>query len=103
MATFTRFEDIEAWQKARLVTRQVYDASRRGRFRRDFELRKQIEKASDSIMANIAEGRGRRTSKEFANHLDIARGSALEVQSLLYVARDLEYINESDFGGFTDN
>ncbi|NNE65057.1 MAG: four helix bundle protein [Pyrinomonadaceae bacterium] len=97
MATFRRFEDIKAWKKARHVTKNVYRVSRQGEFRKDFALRKQIESASVSIMANIAEGHGRRTAREFANHLNIARGSSHEVQSLLYVAGDLEYIRETEF------
>ena len=48
-------------------------------------------------MANIAEGHGRLTETEFANFLNIARGSAVEVQSHLYVALDLDYIGRSDF------
>lgn len=56
MATFKRFEDIQAWQKARLVTRKVYQLTGEGRFARDFGLRDQIQRASISIMANIAEG-----------------------------------------------
>ena len=97
MATFKRFEDIEAWQKARVVTKSVYHISGKGYFARDRELRKQITRASVSIMANIAEGHGRRTRKEFANHLNIARASAHEVQCLLYVASDMEYIDRATF------
>ncbi len=56
MAKIERFEDIEAWQKARELTRQIYDASNDGPFARDFGLRDQIRRASVSIMSNIAEG-----------------------------------------------
>jgi len=69
MATFKRFEDIQAWQKARLVTRKVYQLTGEGRFARDFGLRDQIQRASISIMANIAEGFGRHSDKEFAHYL----------------------------------
>lgn len=97
MATFKKFEEIQAWQKAREVTRIVYSISNNEKFVKDFSLRDQIKRASVSIMANIAEGHGRRTRTEFANFLNIARGSAIEVQSHLYVALDLKYINQAEF------
>lgn len=97
MATFKKFEDIQAWQKAREVTRSVYRISGRGEFARDFSLRDQMKRASISIMANIAEGHGRRSAVEFANFLNFARGSAIELQSHLYVAHDQGYISEAEF------
>ena len=97
MATFKKFEEIIAWQKARTVTRLVYEMTSDGRFARDFGLRDQIRRACVSIMANIAEGHGRRTDKEFANFLNMARGSACEVQSHLYVALDLGYVVQDSF------
>lgn len=102
MATFKRFEDIEAWKKARIVTKSVYRISEIAPFANDRELRRQMTRASVSIMANIAEGYGRRTRKEFANHLNIARASAHEVQCLLYVAKDLNYIDNSVFSDLHD-
>jgi four helix bundle protein len=97
MPTFKRFEDILAWQKAREVTKTVYFTTRDGEFARDFGLRDQLRRASVSIMANIAEGFGRRSDKEFANFLNMAHGSAAECQSHLYVALDLGYLNEEKF------
>ena len=97
MPSFKRFEDIVAWQKARSITQRVYLLSNRGEFARDSSLRDQMKRASVSIMANIAEGHGRRTNTEFANFLNIARGSAVELQSHLYVALDLTYITEDEF------
>ncbi len=75
----------------------VYSVSNNEKFAKDFSLRDQIKRASVSIMANIAEGHGRRTSAEFANFLNIARGSAIEVQSHLYVALDMKYISQNEF------
>ena len=92
MATFSRLEDIQVWQKARQLTKQIYQATSKGKFSRDHGLRNQIERASVSIMANIAEGFGRRSDREFANFLNMAHGSVAEVQSHLYVALDLAYI-----------
>lgn len=97
MATLKRFEEIQAWQKARRITRMIYELTAQDRFARDFGLCNQIQRASVSIMANIAEGFGRHSDKEFANFLNMAHGSASEVQSHLYVALDLEYINQQHF------
>ena len=97
MSTFKRFEEIKAWQKARELTRLIYQATGEGQFAKDFGLRAQIQRASVSIMANIAEGCGRRSDKEFANFLNIARSSATETQSHLYVALDLGYIDADTF------
>ena len=98
MAGFKRFEDIMAWQKARQATKQVYQITSGGDFSRDFGLRDQIRRASVSIMANIAEGYGRRSDKEFSNFLNIAHGSVAETQSHLYIALDLNYLPQNDFG-----
>lgn len=97
MSTFKRFEEIQAWQKAREITKKIYSMSNKDNFSKDFSLRDQMKRASVSIMANIAEGHGRRTTTEFANFLNIARGSAIELQSDLYVALDLNYIEQTEF------
>jgi four helix bundle protein len=97
MATFKRFEDIKAWQKARRVTSKIYGITGAERFARDFGLRNQIQRASVSVMANIAEGFGRHSDKDFANFLSTAHASVSEVQSHLYVALDLEYIGTEVF------
>jgi four helix bundle protein len=97
MATFKRFEEIKSWQKARELTKLVYQVTSEGHFAKDYGLRDQIRRSSVSIMANIAEGYGRLSDKEFANFLNIARGSVAEVQSHLYVALDLAYISQENF------
>ena len=84
MATFKRFEDIQAWQKARIIAKDVCIASGIGEFGRDFELRGQIRRSAISIMSNIAEGQGRRTDKDFAHFLNISLGSTAETKSHLY-------------------
>jgi four helix bundle protein len=103
MASFKKFEDIKAWQKAREVTRTVYRSTTSGDFSKDYDLKSQIRRASISIMANIAEGFGRRSDKEFANFLNISHASACEVQSHLYIALDLNYINQEDFNNLYDS
>ncbi len=97
MATIKKFEDIQAWQKAREITKKIYLLTATEKFSKDFGLRDQIRRASVSIMANIAKGFGRKTNKEFANFLVYSNGSASEVQSHLYVALDLEYIDQTSF------
>ena len=97
MPTFKRIEDIQAWQKARQATRMIYELTGNGMFAKDFGLRNQIQRAVVSIMANIAEGFGRRSDKEFANFLNMAHGSVSETQSHLYVALDLGYIDQTSF------
>jgi four helix bundle protein len=97
MAAFRSFEEIKVWQKARGLTQAVYLTTSNGSFAKDFGLRDQIRRSAVSIMANIAEGYGRRTNKEFANFLIIAHGSAAETQSHLYIALDLKYISPEMF------
>jgi len=86
MATIRRFENIQAWQKARELVRRVYNVSASGAFNRDYGLRERTRRAAVSAMSNIAEGFGRKTSRDFAHFLDVAKGSAVEVESLLCVA-----------------
>lgn len=93
MATIRRFEEIQAWQKARELVGEIYRISGSENFQRDYGLRNRICRAAVSSMSNIAEGFARRTSRDFAHFLDVARGSAVEVQSLLYVAFDVKYIS----------
>jgi four helix bundle protein len=97
MAKFSKFEEIQAWQKAKDLTLLIYKITAEETFAKDFGLKDQIRRASVSIMANIAEGHGRRTKIEFANFLNIARGSAAEVQSHLYIALGLNYISRKEF------
>ena len=97
MSTFERFEDIESWQKARELTKAIYQATSKGEFAKDFALRDQIRRACISIMSNIAEGYSRGGNKEFINFLAIARGSTGEMKSQLYIALDLGYINQDSF------
>jgi four helix bundle protein len=93
-----RFEDIEAWQAARELVRLVYKAiNSNERFKRDFRLASQVQDASVSSMANVAEGFSRKSNKEFIQYLYISKGSAAEVQSHMYVALDQDYASQEDF------
>jgi four helix bundle protein len=97
MAKINSFEEIQAWQKARELNKEIYKISNKGSFNKDFGLRDQIRRASISILSNIAEGFERNGSKEFKQFLSIAKGSAGEVRAQLYVALDLEHITKEEF------
>lgn len=89
-----RFEDLIAWQKARALTKTIYEVTRTGPFSADRGLAGQIQRASVSIMSNVAEGYERGGRAEFHQFLTIAKASCAETQSLLYVALDADYIDE---------
>ncbi len=102
MARIERFEDIEAWKKARELTSAVYRISSAGGFGKDFGLREQFQRASVSIMPNIAEGFDGGSNREFIKFLGYAFRSGTEVQSHLYVALDQGYITKRDFASVYD-
>ena len=102
MATISKFEDIEAWQLAREMTKMIYAISNDGAFARDFGLRDQIRRASVSIMSNIAEGFERGGDKEFFQFVSLAKGSSGEVRAQLYVALDAGYIDQQTFSRLSD-
>jgi len=97
MDAIERFEDIEAWKRARVMTRKIYALSRTGPFSRDFGLKDQMRRASVSSMSNIAEGFERDGTQEFFHFLSMAKGSIGEVRSQLYVALDEGYITKDEF------
>ena len=97
MGKFNSFEEINSWQKARHFNKRVYEITDNQNFKRDFDLVRQIRRASISISSNIAEGFERNTDKEFIHFLYIAKASAGEVRSQLYLASDLNYIEKVEF------
>lgn len=94
MTLFKNFEEIIAWKKARMLTKEIYLISNSGKFDKDFSLKDQIRRSLVSITANIAEGYDRRGDKEFIRFLNISKGSLAEVKSHLFVAFDVGYIND---------
>jgi four helix bundle protein len=92
-----RFEDIKAWQSARVLANLVYDATESGAFAKDFGLRNQIQTAASSAMHNIAEGYESGSDAEFVRFLKYSRRSASEVQSEAYLALDRKYVTEQSF------
>ncbi len=97
MSKVERFEDLEAWKIARVVTKEIYGVCKNDGFVRDYGLRDQICRASVSIMSNIAEGFERDGDKEFIQFLYIAKASCGEARSQIYVALDQKYISENEF------
>ena len=97
MATIQKFEDIQAWQQARELTRRIYAGTRQGAFAKDYGLRDQVQRAAVSVMANIAEGFERDGRREFIQFLSQAKGSCGEVRSHLYVALDQQYLPSEEF------
>jgi four helix bundle protein len=92
-----RFEDLIAWQKARALTKMIYEATRDNAFSRDFGLSNQIQRAAVSIMSNIAEGFERGSTGDYQRFLAIAKASCAEVRSQLYVAYDVGYLEQGIF------
>jgi len=97
MAKIERFEDIQGWQKGRILVRGIYGVTEQTGFARDFGLKDQIRRSAVSVVSNIAEGFARRTNREFIQFLYISHGSVAEVEAQLYVALDLGYIAEPKF------
>ena len=99
MAKVERFEDLEVWRLARAVTSQVYALAKSTNLSKDHGLRDQICRAAVSVMSNIAEGFERRSDKSMMQFAAIARGSAGELRSQLYVALDAGYFSQEQFSG----
>ena len=97
-----RFEDLEAWRRARELTREIYLATSGGGFARDFGLRDQIQRAAVSVMSNLAEGFERDSPRDNHRFVCIAKGSAAEVRAQLYVASDVGYLDDDTFGRLHD-
>ena len=92
-----RFEDIKAWKEARILTKMVYEITKKAAFAKDFGLKDQIRRAAISIMSNIAEGFTSHSKASFIKFLIYARGSSSEVKSQLYIALDQNYIKQEEF------
>ncbi len=94
MATVKRFEDLEIWIEARLLSKEIILISKTTELNKDFKLKDQIKGSSGSVMDNIAEGFKRNGNVEFRQFLSVAKGSAGETRSQLYRVFDNEYIDE---------
>ena len=97
MATITKFEDLEIWQEARKLAKEVFILSKETDLKTDFRFKEQIKASSGSVMDNIAEGFERDGNLEFRQFLSVAKGSAGETRSQIYRLYDCEYISEEQF------
>lgn len=97
MNRFDSFEKMISWQRSREFNRKIYSITGSPDFRHDVDLLRQIRRASISISSNIAEGFERKSDKEFSHFLFIAKASAGELRSQVYLAYDLNYISKEIF------
>jgi four helix bundle protein len=97
MPTIKSFEDLKVWKDSRIFVKEIYTMINNFPVKENYGLTSQITRAAVSIMSNIAEGFARESNKEFIRFLIIARGSTAEVQSDLFIALDLGYINQDEF------
>lgn len=94
MASRHNYKNIEVWKKARVLVKDIYVVTAKFPDNERFGLVAQFRRAMVSVVLNIAEGSGRTTNKEFSKFLDNAYGSALEVESLIFLSLDLGFISE---------
>jgi len=97
MSKVGRFEELVAWQKARGLTRSVYEVTRQVSLAKDFGLAGQMQRAAVSIMSNVAEGFERGSAADFHRFLSMAKASCAELRSQLYVASDVGYLDRVGF------
>ncbi len=90
------YKEMKIWQKARKLVKEVYKISKKLPKEELYGLTSQIRRAVISVPANIAEGAGRGTDRDFCHFLDIARGSLFELDTLLILSSDLEYVSEEE-------
>src|SRR5215203_1796876 len=90
------FEDLFTWQKGIELVKEIYLITEKPSFKADFGLKDRIRRAAVSIPTNIAEGFERRSRKEYLNFLNIAKGSAGEIRSQLYVAHSVGYLSSDE-------
>ncbi len=94
---YNQFEDLPVWQESRKLVNKTYKSTSKSQFQKDFGFKDQLQRASLSIMNNIAEGFERDNNSEFIRFLYFSKGSAGEVRSMLYIALDLNYIDNEEF------
>ena len=97
------YKEMKIWQKARKQVKAVYRISKKLPKEELYGLTSQIRRAAVSIPANIAEGAGRGTDRDFCHFLDIARGSLFELDTLLILSSDLEYVSEEELNPVFDS
>jgi len=102
MATVKRFEDLECWKASQELIIAIYEICKKEQIRKDHSLSDQIKRASVSVSNNIVEGFERISRKEFKRFLSIANGSCSEVKNMIYVMKNLSFINKEEFNELMD-
>jgi len=97
MSKIEKFKDLIAWQKSRIISKNIYSVTNSENFKKDFCLKNQIRRASISVMLNLAEGFAKQSNREFIKYLFQSHGSLVEIQSALYISLDRKYITKDDF------
>jgi four helix bundle protein len=100
MSTYKTFEELIVWQKAHVVVIEIYKKTTYGELAKDWALKDQIRRCASSITANIVEGHERRSPKEFSYFLNVAKASSSELRSHLIIAKDMNYIETSEYEKF---
>jgi four helix bundle protein len=103
MASISSFRDLVVWQRSISLVRRIYETSSDWPKAELYGLTAQIRRAAVSIPANIAEGQGRNGRREFVHHLGIAHGSLCEVETMLIIAHQLEYITSANLAEQTES
>jgi four helix bundle protein len=91
------FKELKVWQKSRSLTKSIYEETKKFPSEEMFGIISQMRRSSISIVSNIAEGCGRNTSKQLKHYLEIAYGSATELEAQLIISLDLGYIQDATF------
>lgn len=94
MPNYNRYVELEVWKQSRQLALSIYDLTKSYPYNEQFGLTSQMRRCAVSIPSNIAEGCGRVHRKETTHFLSISRGSLYELETQLYIAKDLNYISE---------
>lgn len=94
MSGYQKYTDLDVWKQARTLASHIYEITSNFPKSEQFGITSQIRRCAVSIPSNIAEGCGRQHTKETIHFLSIARGSLYELETQLYISKDLSFINE---------
>ena len=93
----TRFEDLDVWKESTSLAIDIYRISKDGELSKDFDFRDQIRRSAVSIASNVAEGKERETVAELIRFLYIAKGSAGELRTQIYIAQQIGYLEREKY------